>query len=64
MNTHSLTQNSALLKLLEFLKTHCSGTSMPLQDDASNQGNLSSTQHKQALRNLHQTYYLERRCFF
>jgi len=64
MNTHSLNQNSYFLKLLEFLPTHSSGTFMPLQDDSSNQRNSSSTQYTQALRNLQQTYYLERRCFF
>ncbi|MBW4472346.1 MAG: hypothetical protein KME45_18530 [Stenomitos rutilans HA7619-LM2] len=61
MNTHSLTQNSYLLKRLKFLKTPCPGTAKPLQDP-SNQGNLSLNQHTQAIRQLQQTYYLERRC--
>jgi hypothetical protein len=64
MNTHSLAQNSCLLKLLEFLPTHFSGTSMPLQDDSSNQGNSSFTQPAQAFRQLQKTYSLEWRCFF
>jgi hypothetical protein len=64
MNVYSLTQNSYVLKLLKFLKTDRPGTSTPLQDDASNQSNLSLIQHKQKLRKLHQNYYLERRCFF
>lgn len=63
MNTHSLTKNSALLKLFEFLPTHFSSTSVPLQDDASDQGNSSSTQYKQKQQNIQQVYYLERRCF-
>jgi hypothetical protein len=64
MNTHSLTKNSALLKLLEFLPTHFSGTSMPLQENSLNQGNSSFTQYKQKRQNIQQVYYLERRCFF
>jgi hypothetical protein len=63
MNTHSLTKNSAFLKLLEFLPTHFSGTSMPLQDDSSDQGNSSFIQYKQKRQNIQQIYYLERRCF-
>jgi hypothetical protein len=64
MHTHSLTKNTALLKLFEFLITHLSGTSMPLQDGSSNQGNSSFTQYKQKRQNIQQVYYLERRCFF
>lgn len=64
MNTHSLTQNNSLLKFLEFLPTHVSGISTPLQDDSSDRGNLSFTQYKQKRLNIQQIYYLERRCFF
>ncbi|MBW4695842.1 MAG: hypothetical protein KME27_29180 [Lyngbya sp. HA4199-MV5] len=64
MNTHSLTKNNGLLKFLEFLPTHPSGTSTPLQDNALNQGASFSIQRTQALRHLQQTYTLERRCFF
>jgi hypothetical protein len=64
MNTHSLTKNNALLKLFEFLKTYFSGTSLPLQEDASNRGNSSFTQCQQKRQNIQQIYYLERRCFF
>ncbi|MBW4523441.1 MAG: hypothetical protein KME16_27870 [Scytolyngbya sp. HA4215-MV1] len=63
MNTHSLTQNNGLLKFLEFLPTHFSGTDLPLQDDSSNQGTSFSTQRTQVLRHLQKTYSLERRCF-
>jgi len=63
MNTHSLTKNNVLLKFLEFLTTHVSGISTPLQDDSFNQGHLSFTQSAQALRQLQKTYSLERRCF-
>lgn len=63
MNTHSLTQNSYLLKLLEFLPTGLPRTSIPLQDDSLNQGNLSSTQPTQTIHQLQATYFLERRCF-
>jgi hypothetical protein len=63
MNTHSLTKSSTLLKLLEFLPTHFSGTSMPLQDGSSDQGNSSSTQYNQKRQNIQQVYSLERRCF-
>jgi len=64
MNTHFLTKNSTLLKLLEFLPTHFFGTDLPLQDDSSDQGNSSFTQYKQKRQNIQQVYYLERRCFF
>ncbi len=64
MNTHSLTKNNGLLKFLEFLLTHVSGISTPLQDDSSDQGNSSFTQYKQKRQNIGQVYYLERRCFF
>ncbi|MBD2000862.1 hypothetical protein H6G00_30395 [Leptolyngbya sp. FACHB-541] len=64
MNTHSLTKNNGLLKFLEFLPTHVSGISTPLQDDPSDQGNSSFTQYKQKRQNIQQVYYLERRCFF
>lgn len=64
MNTHSLTKNNGFLKLLEFLTTHVSGISTPLQDDLFNQGYSSFTQSAQALRQLQKTYSLERRCFF
>lgn len=64
MNTHSLTKNGDLLKFLEFLPTHVSGISTPLQDDSSDQGNSSFTQYKQKRQNIQQNYYLERRCFF
>jgi hypothetical protein len=64
MNTHSLTKNNGLLKFLEFLPTHFSGTDLPLQDDLSNQGHSSFTQYKQKRQNIQQIYYLERRCFF
>jgi len=63
MNTHSLTKNSTLLKLFEFLPTHFSGTALPLQDDSLNQGTSFSTQRTQVLRHLQKTYSLERRCF-
>jgi hypothetical protein len=63
MNTHSLTQTKGLLKFLEWITTHVSGPSRPLQDDSLNQGHLSFTQSAQALRHLQQTYALERRCF-
>jgi hypothetical protein len=63
MNTHSLTKNKGLLKFLEFLPTHVSGTSTPLQDDSLNQGHSSFTQFAQAFRQLQKTYSLERRCF-
>jgi hypothetical protein len=63
MNTHSLTKNNGLLKLLEFLITYVSGISTPLQDDLSNQGNSSFTQYKQKRQNIGQVYYLKRRCF-
>jgi hypothetical protein len=64
MNTHSLTRSNGLLKFLEFLPTHVSGISTPLQDDSSDQGNSSFTQYKQKRQNIGQVYYLERRCFF
>jgi hypothetical protein len=64
MNTHSLTRNSTLLKLFEFLPTHFSGTDLPLQEDSSDQGNSSFTQCQQKRQNIQQVYYLERRCFF
>jgi hypothetical protein len=63
MNTHSLTKNNGLLKLLEFLPTHVSGIPTPLQDDLLNQGHSSFTQSAQAFRQLQKTYSLERRCF-
>ena len=63
MNTHSLAKNNGLLKFLAFLPTHGSGISTPLQDDSSNQGNLSFIQYKQKRQNIGQIYYLERRCF-
>jgi hypothetical protein len=63
MNTHSLTKNNGLLKLLEFLPTYPSGTSTPLQDGSSDQGHSSFTQSAQAVRQLQKTYSLERRCF-
>ncbi len=52
MNTHSLTKNNGLLKLLEFLITHVSGISTPLQDDPSDQGNSSFAQSKQKRQNI------------
>ncbi len=64
MNTHSLTKSNGHLKFLEFLPTHVSGISTPLQDDSSAQGNSSSIQYKQKRQNIQQVYYLERRCFF
>ena len=64
MNTQSLTKNNALLKFLESLKTHYSGTSTSLQDDSLKQGDLSLNQHKQAIHQVQKTYSLERRCFF
>jgi hypothetical protein len=63
MNTHSLTKNSALLKLLEFLPTHSSGIDLPLQEDSPDQGSSSFTQYKQKRQDIQQVYYLERRCF-
>ncbi len=63
MNTLSLTRNGYFLKFFEFLSTHPSGTSTPLQEDSSNQETVFFTQRTQALRQLQQTYYLERRCF-
>ncbi len=63
MNTHSLTKNTALLKLFEFLPTHFSGTDLLLHDDLSNQGNSSFTQYKQKRQNIQQIYCLEQRCF-
>jgi hypothetical protein len=63
MNTHSLTKNSTLLKLFEFLLTYFSSTDLPLQEDSSDQGNSSFTQYKQKRQNIQQIYYLERRCF-
>jgi hypothetical protein len=63
MNTHSLTKNNGLLKFLEFLITHVSGISTPLQDDSFNQGHSSFTQSAQTFRQLQKTYSLERRCF-
>jgi hypothetical protein len=56
MNTHSLTNNNGLLKLLEFLITHVSGIFTPLQDDASDQGNSSFIQYKQRRQNIQQIY--------
>jgi hypothetical protein len=64
MNTHSLTKNNGLLKFLEFLPTHVSDISTPLQDDSPDQGNSSFIQYKQKRQNIGQVYYLERRCFF
>lgn len=64
MNTHSLTKSNGLLKFLEFLPTHVSGISTPLQDDLFNQGNASFTQYKQKRQNIGQIYCLERCCFF
>ncbi|MBW4692673.1 MAG: hypothetical protein KME27_13015 [Lyngbya sp. HA4199-MV5] len=63
MNTHSLTKNNGLLKRLEFLTTHVSGISTPLQDDSFNQGYSSFTQPAQTFRQLQKIYSLERRCF-
>lgn len=63
MTTRSLQLTGLLSKLSEFLQAHFSGTSTPIRDKPSNQGNHSSTQHTQALRDLQQTYYLERRSF-
>jgi hypothetical protein len=63
MNTHSLTKSNGHLKFLEFLPTHVSGISTPLQDDSSDQGNSSFIQYKQKRQNIQQVYYLERRCF-
>ena len=63
MNTHSLTKNNGLLNFLEWLLAHFLGTSMPLQDNALNQGTSFSTQRTQVLRHLQKTYSLERRCF-
>ncbi|MBW4540984.1 MAG: hypothetical protein KME43_17880 [Myxacorys chilensis ATA2-1-KO14] len=62
MTTRSLQPTGLLSKLSEFLQTHFSGASTPLRDKP-NQGNHSSTQRTQALRDLQQTYYLERRGF-
>ena len=63
MNAHSLTKNSALLKLLEFLQAHFLGTDLPLQDDSLNQGNSTSIQSSKRRPNLQPTYNLERRYF-
>ena len=63
MNTHSLTTNKGLLKVLEFLPTHFSGTDLPLQDDSLNQETSFSTQRTQVLCHLQKTYSPERRCF-
>ncbi len=69
MNTHSLNQTNpfwkrfALLKLLESLPTVFSGTSAPLQENLSDQGQSSTIQSTHSPANLQPTYYLERRWF-
>jgi hypothetical protein len=63
MTTRSLQPTGLLSKLSEFLQAHFSSASAALRDKPSNQGNHSSTQHTQAIRDLQQTYYLERRGF-
>ena len=62
MTTHSFVKQDFLLRRFEFEKPGSSGSSMPLQENTSNQGRASSTQSQDALRKLQQTYYLERRC--
>ena len=63
MTTRSLKQIGLWWKYLKFLPTHAPQPSAFGRDNLPSQRNSFSTEHRQALRQLEQTYTLERRWF-
>jgi hypothetical protein len=66
MTARNLQLTSHLSQLSESLQTPAQRPSAPLQGDLQLQSGHASdpvTKHNQALQDLRQTYFLERRCF-
>lgn len=63
MNTRSLPRTRHSLKHFKFSKTAVPLASTPFPGDVFHQGKPASTRSDQALRDIKQTYFLERRGF-